>query len=78
MIAVAEARSRYGNTRHGKRYYRLDVGIAMAHFFLAAREMGWRGRWHVAGFDPARMAVEHGIPEGYEVLGVYKRHSRTI
>jgi len=50
-----------------------DVGIAMSHFFLAAREMGWSGRWHATGFDSARVASEHAIPDGYEVLGIYKR-----
>jgi len=77
VIAAADTKGRYGNVRQGKHYYRLDVGIAMAHFFLAAREMGWSGRWYVTGFDPARIAVEHAIPEGYEVLGIYERHSYT-
>jgi len=72
IIAVAAAKGRYGSVRQGKHYYRLDVGIAMAHFFLAAKEMGWSGTWHVTGFDPAKVAVEHAIPDGYEVLGVYK------
>ncbi len=77
VIAVANARGRYGNVRQGKHYYRLDVGIAMAHFFLAAREMGWSGRWHVIGFDPARVAIEHAIPEGQQVLGIYIRHNNA-
>ena len=72
VIAVADTKGRYGNVRQGKHYYRLDVGIAMAHFFLAAKEMGWSGTWHATGFDPAKVAVEHAIPDGYEVLGVYK------
>jgi hypothetical protein len=45
----------------------------MAHFFLAAKEMGWDGKWQVTGFDPARVAKAHAIPEGYEVLGIYRR-----
>ena len=73
VIAVADAKGRYRNVRQGRHYYRLDVGIAMSHFFLAAREMGWSGRWHATGFDPARVASEHAIPEGYEVLGIYER-----
>ncbi len=73
VIAVADARSRYSSIRDGKHYYRLDVGIAMAHFFLATREMGWRGRWQVTGFDAAQVAKERGIPQGYEVLGIYWR-----
>ena len=73
VIAVADVKQRFGNIRQGKHYSRLDVGIAMAHFFLSAREMGWSGRWHVTGFDSARVAADHFIPNGYEVLGIYKR-----
>jgi len=73
VIAVADAKGRYGSVRQGKHYYRLDVGIAMVHFYLAAREMGWSGRWHATGFGPATVAVEHAIPDGYEVLGIYRR-----
>ena len=73
VIAVAQAKRRYGNIRQGKHYYRLDVGIAMAHFFLSAREMGWNGRWDVTGFDAARVAIEHGVPEGHEVLAIYRK-----
>lgn len=72
VIAVAEAKGRYSSVRDGKHYYRLDVGIAMAHFFLVAREIGWRGNWQVTGFDPAQVAKEHAIPEGYQVLGIYR------
>ena len=74
VLAVADAKGRYNSIRGGKHYYRLDVGIAMAHFFLSAREMGWDGRWHVTEFDPIKIAKEHAIPEGYEVLGIYKMH----
>ena len=73
MTAVADTKGRYGNVRRGKHYYRLDVGIAMAHFYLAGREMGWKGTWHVAGFDPATVATEHAIPVGYESLAIYER-----
>jgi hypothetical protein len=45
----------------------------MAHFFLAAKEMGWGGKWQVTGFDPVQVAKAHAIPEGYEVLGIYRR-----
>jgi len=38
-----------------------------------AREMGWSGRWYATGFGPATVAVEHAIPDGYEVLGIYRR-----
>ncbi len=71
VIALAEIKS--SRFYHGKLYYRLDVGIAMAHFYLAARELGWEGKWQVAGFDSARVAGEHAAPDGYEVLGIYRR-----
>ncbi|MBM3142040.1 MAG: hypothetical protein FJ005_03185 [Chloroflexi bacterium] len=73
IIAVADAKGRYSSVRDGKHYYRLDVGIAMAHFFLGAKEMGWSGSWQVIGFDPAQVAKAHAIPDGYEVLGTYRR-----
>jgi nitroreductase len=73
IIAVADARGRYSSIRDGKHFYRLDVGIAMSHFFLVAKEMGWSGSWQVTGFDPAQVAKAHTIPPGYEVLGIYIR-----
>jgi nitroreductase len=73
IIAVADASGRNLSVRDGKHYYRLDVGIAMSHFFLAARELGWKGKWQVSGFDPAQVAKEHVVPRGYEVLGIYRR-----
>jgi nitroreductase len=72
IIAVADAGGRYSSVRDGKHFYRLDVGIAMSHFFLVAKEMGWRGSWQVTGFDPAQVAKAHAIPNGYEVLGIYR------
>lgn len=72
IIAVADASGRNLSVRDGKHYYRLDVGIAMAHFFLAAKELGWKGSWHVTGFDAAQVAERHAIPAGYEVLGIYR------
>jgi nitroreductase len=71
IIALAEVRR--SSMRDGKHYYRLDLGIAMSHFFLAARELGWKGKWQVSGFDPAQVAKEHAVPRGYEVLGIYRR-----
>ena len=73
IIAVADARGRYSSVRDGKHFYRLDVGIAMSHFFLAAKEMGWSGSWQVTGFDPVQVAKAHAVPAGYEVLGIYGR-----
>ncbi|UCH50609.1 MAG: nitroreductase family protein [Chloroflexota bacterium] len=73
IVAAADASGRYSSVRDGKHYYRLDVGIAMAHFFLAAKEIGWDGSWHVTGFDPVHVVKQYAIPEGYEVLGIYRR-----
>jgi nitroreductase len=73
ITAVADARGRYSSVRNGKHFYRLDVGIAMSHFFLAAKEMGWSGSWQVTGFDPEEVAKAHAIPGDYEVLGIYTR-----
>ena len=70
---MADSKGRYSGVRDGKRYYRLDVGIAMSHFFLAAKEIGWSGSWQVTGFDPAQVAKTRAIPDGYEVLGIYVR-----
>ncbi|HJX69054.1 MAG TPA: nitroreductase family protein [Dehalococcoidia bacterium] len=78
IIAVADARGRYNSVRDGKHYYRLDVGIAMAHFFLVAKEIGWDGRWHVTGFDAIQVAKAYSIPQGYEVLGIYRRQNTTM
>jgi nitroreductase len=71
IIALAEVRG--SSMRDGKHYYRLDVGIAMSHFFLSARELGWKGKWQVSGFDPAQVVKKHAVPNGYEVLGIYRR-----
>jgi nitroreductase len=72
IIALADASGKNLSIRDGKHYYRLDAGIAMSHFFLAARELGWKGSWHVIGFDPAQVAEQHVVPVGYEVLGIYR------
>lgn len=73
VVALADAAGRYASVRQGKHYYRLDVGIAMCHFYLAAREMGWEGRWQVEGFDTERLASECHIPLGFEIIGIYRR-----
>jgi nitroreductase len=72
IIALVDASGRNLSVRDGKHYYRLDLGIAMAHFYLSAKELGWKGSWHVTGFDPVQVAEQHAIPAGYEVLGIYR------
>jgi nitroreductase len=73
IIALADASGRNLSVRDGKHYYRLDAGIAMSHLFLVAKELGWKGSWQVTGFDPAKVAQQHIVPAGYEVLGIYRR-----
>jgi nitroreductase len=75
IIALAQIRST--SMRDGKHYYRLDLGIAMSHFYLAAKELGWRGRWHITGFDPDQVAKQHSVPAGYEVLGIYSEKNNS-
>lgn len=72
IIVVSDASRRYSSVRDGKHYYRLDVGIAMSHFYLTAREIGWTGAWQVTGFDPSELVHTHHIPTGYEVIGMYR------
>ncbi len=71
ITVLAEIRS--SHFYHGKHYYRLDLGIAMAHFYLTAREFGWGGKWQVTGFDTVEVSKKHTVPIGYEVLGRYHR-----
>jgi nitroreductase len=71
IIALAQVRPT--SVRNGKHYYRLDLGIAMSHFFLTAKELGWKGKWEITGFDPVQIAKQHAVPAAYEVLGIYRR-----
>lgn len=73
IVALADATGRYASVRDGKHYYRLDVGIAMCHFFLAARELGWKGSWQIKNFDAQKIAKERSIPQGFEIMGVYRK-----
>lgn len=61
-----------GNVREGKAYYRLDGGIAMCHFYLAARARGWQGTWMVPEEAEIKMLRDrYAIPETHDVLGIY-------
>jgi nitroreductase len=73
VIATVDHTPQAGNVREGKPYYRLDGGIAMCHFFLAARAAGWTGRWRVPEAAEAKMLRDrYAIPKEYDVLGVYR------
>lgn len=45
VLALGDSRPQRGNNRPDKPYYRLDVGIAMCHFWLTLQQLGYRGRW---------------------------------
>ena len=72
IIAVVDTKIRYANNRNGNRYYRLDMGIAMSHFYLSVKETGSEGRWHTNDINVVQIAEKYGIPGGFEVLGVFK------
>lgn len=72
VIAAADTTPRWGNIRQGKAYYRLDTGIAMSHFFLSGRELGWEGEWQVRGLNLQELVARYHIPPHAEVIGLYE------
>lgn len=71
VIATVDHRPQ-GDVRTGKAYYRLDGGIAMCHFFLAAQAHGWQGTWMVPEEAEIKMVRDrYAIPETHDVLGIY-------
>ncbi len=48
----------------------IDAGIAMAHVFLAARELGLPGQWALDVDAPA-LKKEHEIPADARIIGVF-------
>jgi nitroreductase len=72
VIATVDCRPRGEDARTGKAYYRLDGGIAMCHFYLAARACGWQGTWMVPEEAEIKMLRDrYAIPETHDVLGIY-------
>jgi len=72
VIATVDHRPRRGNVREGKAYYRLDGGIAMCHFYLAARARGWQDTWIIPEEAEIKMLRDrYAIPETHDVLGIY-------
>ena len=58
--------------REAKPYCRLDGGIAMCHFYLAAQAEGWQGKWRVPEAAESKMLRDrYAIPRSHDVLGVY-------
>jgi len=72
ITATADATPRWGNVRYCKAYYRLDTGMAMSHLFLAGREQGWLGEWHVRRLESQALITGYGIPPHVEVIGLYE------
>lgn len=63
VLALGDSRPQRGNNRPGRPYYRLDVGIAMSHFWLTLNQLGYRGSWSSLG---GQEYLAHGaldIPE---------------
>jgi nitroreductase len=72
VIATVDHRPQRSNVREGKADYRLDGGIAMCHFYLAARARGWQGTWMVPEEAEIKMLRDrYAIPETHDVLGIY-------
>ena len=72
VIATVDRTPQRGNLREGKPYYRLDGGIAMCHFYLAAQAHGWPGQWHLPEDAEAKMLRDrYAIPREYDVLGMF-------
>jgi nitroreductase len=72
VIATVDHRPRRGNVRGDNAYYRLDGGIAMCHFYLAALAQSWQGTWMVPEEAEIKMLRDrYAIPETHDVLGIY-------
>ena len=73
VLVLGDSRPQRGNDRPGTPYYRLDVGIAMSHFWLTLNQLGFRGRWSSLRRqeDEAHGALDippHVVPIGTLVL----------
>jgi nitroreductase len=72
VIATVNHTPQQGNLRSGKPYYRLDGGIAMCHFYLAAQAIGWKDTWRTPEAAEAKMLRDrYSVPRDYDILGVY-------
>lgn len=72
VIATVDRRPRGEGVRTGRAYYRLDGGIAMCHFYLAARAGGWQGAWMIPEEAEIKMLRDrYAIPDTHDVLGIY-------
>ena len=70
--AIGDSRPQRFNDRPGKPYYRLDVGIAMSHFWLAMREAGHGGRWYSVRGHEGEVQERLGLPQAMVPIGHYR------
>jgi hypothetical protein len=61
--AIGDSHPQRANNRPGKPYYRLDVGIAMSHFWLAMRDSGDPGKWQPLRGQETELQARLGLPE---------------
>lgn len=72
VIATVDHSPQRGNVRENRPYYRLDGGIAMCHFYLAAQARGWMGHWLIPEDAEIKMLRDrYAIPPAYDVLGIF-------
>lgn len=79
VVATVDHTPQRGNVREAKPYYRLDGGIAMCHFYLAVRAMGWSGMWSVPGHkEELDLRRRYAIPAAYDILGTFSLRGRPV
>jgi len=72
VIATVVHTPQRGNVRENRPYYRLDGGIAMCHFYLAAQTHRWMGYWLIPEEAEIKMLRDrYAIPLAYDVLGIF-------
>lgn len=72
VVAAVDHTPQQGNLREDKPYYRLDGGIAMCHFYLAAQAAGWPGMWSIPGpEEQLALRRRYAIPAEYDILGAF-------
>ena len=64
IVICSEASKGWTRDRHdGKNYCEVDASIAADHMTLAAADLGLGTCW-IAAFDPVKVTVSMGLPEG--------------
>ena len=70
VIIVGVADPKLSGTREEKRYYLVDMGIAMEHVMLAATEVGLGTCWIGLHFDEQTVKETLQIPDKYQVVAI--------